>query len=224
MTDNVLARLAEIKTMDIVALKAMWRDLFAAEPPPYNRKFLESRLAYRIQELAYGGLKPETLKRLAALAEELEPRGSRSRIRATTCRSPARGCCANGRASSTPSRCWPTASNMQGRPYKSLSAIARAITGTRWNGWLFFGLRSQKGAGPMKTAAPVTSRSSASSAAPSTRANPRRRGSTWSSTRSMPSARPARPMSPASGRKAGCWCPTATTMAASPAPRWSGRH
>ena len=65
--------------MDIVALKAMWRDLFAAEPPPYNRKFLESRLAYRIQELAYGGLKPETLKRLAALAEELEPRGSRSR-------------------------------------------------------------------------------------------------------------------------------------------------
>ena len=79
MTDSVLARLAEIKTMDIVALKGMWRDLFAAEPPPYNRKFLESRLAYRVQELAYGGLKPETLKRLAALAEELEPR----RFRAT---------------------------------------------------------------------------------------------------------------------------------------------
>lgn len=31
----------------------------------------------------------------------------------------------------------------EGRPYKSLSAIARAITGTRWNGWLFFGLRKQ---------------------------------------------------------------------------------
>jgi hypothetical protein len=30
-----------------------------------------------------------------------------------------------------------------GKPYKSLSAIARAITGTRWNGWLFFGLRKQ---------------------------------------------------------------------------------
>ncbi|MDP7152764.1 MAG: DUF2924 domain-containing protein, partial [Paracoccaceae bacterium] len=29
----------------------------------------------------------------------------------------------------------------QGRKYKSLSAVARAITGTRWNGWLFFGLR-----------------------------------------------------------------------------------
>jgi len=33
----------------------------------------------------------------------------------------------------------------QGRPYKSLSAIARAITGTRWNGWTFFGLKNQRG-------------------------------------------------------------------------------
>ena len=32
----------------------------------------------------------------------------------------------------------------QGRPYKSLSAIARAITGTRWNGYRFFGLRERK--------------------------------------------------------------------------------
>jgi hypothetical protein len=61
MTDTMLARLAEIKAMDIGALKGMWRDLYASEPPPYNRKFLESRLAYRVQELAYGGLKPETL-------------------------------------------------------------------------------------------------------------------------------------------------------------------
>jgi hypothetical protein len=33
----------------------------------------------------------------------------------------------------------------QGRPYKSLSAVARAITGTRWNGWVFFGLKSRRG-------------------------------------------------------------------------------
>jgi hypothetical protein len=32
----------------------------------------------------------------------------------------------------------------QGRPYKSLSAIARAITGTRWNGWIFFGLKNKR--------------------------------------------------------------------------------
>ena len=35
----------------------------------------------------------------------------------------------------------------QGRPYRSLSAVARAITGTRWNGWVFFGLRNQRGRG-----------------------------------------------------------------------------
>ena len=34
----------------------------------------------------------------------------------------------------------------QGRPYQSLSAIARAITGTRWNGWTFFGLKNHRGA------------------------------------------------------------------------------
>ena len=33
----------------------------------------------------------------------------------------------------------------QGRPYRSLSAIARAITGTRWNGWVFFGLKNNRG-------------------------------------------------------------------------------
>ena len=56
--------------------------LFATEPPPYNRRFLESRLAYRIQELAYGGLKPETRKRLEALGEQLDRATSPSRIRA----------------------------------------------------------------------------------------------------------------------------------------------
>ena len=72
MTDSVLARVAALKTTATPALKTMWRDLFETEPPPYNRRFLESRLAYRIQELAYGGLKPETIKRLEAIAEDLD--------------------------------------------------------------------------------------------------------------------------------------------------------
>ena len=72
MTDTVLARLAALKTLPIPQLKQQWRDLFETEPPPFNRRYLESRLAYRIQELAYGGLKPETIKRLEALAEEFD--------------------------------------------------------------------------------------------------------------------------------------------------------
>jgi hypothetical protein len=144
MTQQVIGRLAEIRTMDIMALKAMWRELFAAEPPPYNRKFLESRLAYRVQELAYGGLKPETLKRLAALAEDLEPRsgarviGDHRPIAGTRMMREWQGVqhCATVLADGY---------EYDGRPYKSLSAIARAITGTRWNGLVFFGLKSQRG-------------------------------------------------------------------------------
>ena len=58
MTDTVLARLAALKTTPTADLKAQWRELFGKEPPLFNRKYIESRLAYRIQELAYGGLKP----------------------------------------------------------------------------------------------------------------------------------------------------------------------
>ena len=72
MADTVLAQLAALKAAPVGDLKQKWRDLFEREPPPYNRRFLESRLAYRIQELAYGGLSAETLERLDALADELE--------------------------------------------------------------------------------------------------------------------------------------------------------
>jgi hypothetical protein len=72
MTDTVLAQLMALKTTPTLELKKQWRQLFETEPPPYNRRFLESRLAYRIQELAYGGLKPETIARLEALGEQLD--------------------------------------------------------------------------------------------------------------------------------------------------------
>ena len=81
MTDSVLARVAALKTTPTPALKSMWRDLFETEPPPYNRRFLESRLAYRIQELAYGELKPGTIKRLEVIADDLDGGGPARRRR-----------------------------------------------------------------------------------------------------------------------------------------------
>ena len=69
---DVLGRLAALQTAATPDLKQQWRELFGTEPPPHNRAYLQSRLAYRIQELAYGGLKPETLKRLLALGEQLD--------------------------------------------------------------------------------------------------------------------------------------------------------
>jgi hypothetical protein len=81
MKDSVLAELAALKGAPAPALKARWRELFDAEPPPYNRSFLESRLAYRIQELAYGRLKRDAIERLRALAKQDETAAKRNRWR-----------------------------------------------------------------------------------------------------------------------------------------------
>jgi Protein of unknown function (DUF2924) len=91
MTDSVIGRIAALKTTPTPDLRAMWRDLFDSEPPRYNRRFLESRLAYRIQELEYGGLKPATVARLEALARTSTGEESRCAASARmTGQSPAR--------------------------------------------------------------------------------------------------------------------------------------
>ena len=139
---DVLGRLVALADASMADLKDQWRALFGAEPPPYSRKFLESRLAYRIQELAYGGLKPETVQRLEALGEQIDGKNiTLRRIRQEQ----------RPIAGTRLLREWQGVEHVvtvqrdgfewQGRPYQSLSAIARAITGTRWNGWVFFGLR-----------------------------------------------------------------------------------
>ena len=139
---DVPARLAALKTATTPDLKLQWRQLFAAEPPPYNRRFLESRLSYRVQELAYGGLKRETLDRLEALGEQFDGRSiTLRRIRHD--QRPIAGTRLLREYQGVEHVVTATRDGFawQGRPYQSLSAIARAITGTRWNGWLFFGLR-----------------------------------------------------------------------------------
>ena len=103
--DPIPARLAALKTSPTPELKKQWRELFESEPPSFIRRYLESRLAYRIPELAYGGLKPETVKRLEALGEQLDGGNiTLRRIRADRDRpSSARGSFASGRTSSTSS-------------------------------------------------------------------------------------------------------------------------
>jgi hypothetical protein len=141
--DTVLARLAALKTATTPALKQEWRVLFGAEPPPYNRRFLDSRLSYRVQELGFGGLKPETVARLEALGEQFS--GGKVTVRRTRGDRPLAGTRLVREYQGTAHTVTVLADGFdyQGRPYKSLSAIARHITGTRWNGLLFFGLRSR---------------------------------------------------------------------------------
>ena len=144
MADNVVAQLNALKTAPIADLKAQWRKLFEREPPPFNRRYIESRLAYRVQELAYGGLKPATLDRLRALGEQYAPKAKTALGKARLVDRPISG--------TRLIREWQGVEytvtvlregfEWEGRPYKSLSAIARSITGTRWNGLVFFGLKT----------------------------------------------------------------------------------
>jgi len=147
MTDTIVARIAALKVAPTPDLRMLWQYLFEAEPPRQNRRFLESRLAYRIQELEYGGLKPSIVERLEALGEELDGGNAKVRKQRTDDR-PIAGTRLI-REYQGVEHCATVLSDgfeYQGRPYKSLSAIARAITGTRWNGWVFFGIR-RSGAG-----------------------------------------------------------------------------
>jgi hypothetical protein len=139
MTDSIAAQVAALPKKPTAELKQMWRELFDKEPPGFSRSYLISRLAYRIQKLHFGGLKPATRARLDVLADGLDPKAARKRM-------------VNGPVAGTQLiREWRGVEHKvtvlvdgfewEGRRYKSLSAVARAITGTQWNGWAFFALK-----------------------------------------------------------------------------------
>jgi len=141
----VLARLAALKRMSVRELKAEWEALFASPAPNNSRGYLEMRLAWRIQELALGGLSRETRKMLDLLADEVDGKSDRKAIIADS-RNPIVG--------TRLVREWDGIEHTvtvlrdgfewQGQRFKSLSAAARAITGTQWNGYRFFGLREAR--------------------------------------------------------------------------------
>jgi hypothetical protein len=146
MTDAVLARVVALSKAPLTDLKKQWRDLFGKEPPPYNRRFLESRLAYRIQELAHGGLKPETIRRLEELGESVAPA---KRLPGAARRKDDRPIDGTRLVREYQGIAYEVTVRgdhfeYRGDRYTSLSAIARLITGTRWNGWVFFGLRTPR--------------------------------------------------------------------------------
>ena len=100
MTSPVLRQIAGLPKLSHAELKLLWKEYFGVEPPAYRRGFLVRGLAHRLQELAYGGLKPAYQARLAAMIEGKDkPHGRSGRPPATrsTC-SRAPGSCANGEA------------------------------------------------------------------------------------------------------------------------------
>jgi len=146
MEKTVLQQLAELTTMPFSGLKGRWRALFGTEPPGYKREHMIRRLAYRIQELAYGGLPEQTKAELEQIAEEDE----RQRRQARAGKRKPKG--TQPLAGTRLIREWNgkrhvvTAADggfeYEGKRYKSLSAIAKTITGAHWSGPQFFGIRT----------------------------------------------------------------------------------
>ena len=145
MTDSVLAQLAALPEKSPGELRRLWRELYDREPPPYAKPFLIKRLAYRIQELAFGGLSARTEAKLKQLVED-----EKRRLKGN----PPRRKHDRPIVGTRLIREWQGVEHSvtvldegfeyQGRRYRSLSAIARAITGTRWNGWMFFALKNRR--------------------------------------------------------------------------------
>jgi Protein of unknown function (DUF2924) len=139
MSGTVLAQIAALKTKSTPELRGKWRELFGQEPPVLGRRYLEDRIVYRVQELHFGGLSDRARRRLDALADQLEPEAAYRR-------DPGRPI-----AGTQLRREWKGIEHVvlvrehdfeyNGQPYMSLSAVARKIAGSRWNGPLFFGLR-----------------------------------------------------------------------------------
>ena len=143
MTSPVLRQIAGLPKLSHAELKLLWKEYFGVEPPAYRRGFLVRGLAHRLQELAYGGLKPAYQARLDAMIEGKDKPNGRSGRR------PRHD--VNLLEGTRLLREWRGVTHEvteidggfehQGRRYRSLSAVARAITGTQWSGPLFFGLR-----------------------------------------------------------------------------------
>ena len=132
---KLLSKIAALPIIPTLELKKMWRELYGSEPPAFNRVYLEQRLTYRLQEIAYGGLSERTIEQLKKL------RSKKSEGKKIV--KPPTGTVLVKEYDGVEHRVRVLADGLDynGQKFKSLSAIAKQITGTHWNGPMFFGLR-----------------------------------------------------------------------------------
>ena len=138
--------LSRLLTLDIGQLRQQWRGLYKTQAPRhFSRELLVRAVAYRMQEVALGGLRPEPQRQLRRIAQQFKKTGDATM--------PAR---AELKPGTRLMREWQGRTydvlvldggfSWQGTRYRSLSAIARKITGTPWSGPLFFGLKPNRAA------------------------------------------------------------------------------
>jgi hypothetical protein len=137
---EVIAEVERLRTLGKDDLRARWSTLFGKTPPPALTKDLLGRMiAWRIQEKFYGGHDKTTLRVLDGLARgKVAKPATKPQLRPGTVLMREHGGMRYTVSVTADGFVW------QDRTYPSLSAVARAITGTPWNGHRFFGLRMKR--------------------------------------------------------------------------------
>jgi hypothetical protein len=139
---RIEAEIERIRLMTIIELRALWRAKFNSEPPEaFGPDLLRRSIAHKLQEDAYGGLDRAT----ARLLNELMAQSAKTNGRIVVPRRIKAGAVLVREWKGKSHRITVTEGGFafEGKPYESLSEIARMITGTRWNGPRFFGLRRE---------------------------------------------------------------------------------
>ena len=141
MEDKCTQIVTELPTMDRPSLQRLWQEMFGKPPhPKLRRDLMIPILAYRVQEKTYGGLKPSTRKHLQNIAKQLEsglPASLPLQIK------PGTKLLREWRGEVHEVLVTTRGFQYRGAEYKTLSEIATTITGAKWSGPLFFGLRKR---------------------------------------------------------------------------------
>jgi len=139
---SLAAQIAHLPHASLAELKDLWRQLFGRDATVFNRAFLERRIAYRLQERALEQSDPALLDhnrrridQLRADLSALRSGGGARLLPGTVVSREHQG--VMHRVMVLPDGRF----EWRGQPYRSLSVIARAITGTRWSGPAFFGVK-----------------------------------------------------------------------------------
>jgi len=140
---SVVAQIAGLPDLSMDEIKALWRRLFDSDNPTPNRQFMERRIAYKLQEIEFRKVDPNLLdrnkRRIKALMETGKARKLDRDIRLMP------GTVLTREYQGVEHRVAVAQDGQyefEGRRYPSLSMIAREITGTRWSGPLFFGVKA----------------------------------------------------------------------------------
>lgn len=129
---SVQRQLLALAQMDKEELISKWKDLFGKNPPEYGPVFMRRRLAYRIQELFYGGLSEELKSQM--LARKRTPSRNSGILK------PGNRIIREWKDEKYEVIIRSNGVEYNGQLYRSLTAVAKKITGTHWNGKKFFGV------------------------------------------------------------------------------------